>query len=409
MCDRSHPPFYPTNSREGNITLLNGREPQTETTKLVENSCSSGREYVTDTSSESLLDSKSSKNYGNNIPCNGSSNLDKHGLLNYLGGPLNDDCASDAGEESASIDKPNEGCFGGIKTESGGSDITDDPSAPATVCAGSCEIVGSSQLLSSDNLSGNEISEEFTCTFEANGVQSDELLAASKDKSEKENVIESMLSSRDNCTTDEPESSHLNGSPNVADALHHMSNVRLGESSIGPAAPVHQPNGTVSDACGNQCSAEVINKHLVSRGDESESNVHAFKDDITTDEVTCADVNSDPSFFEELCGVNDHLYKEGDQLPATSERSSPPSQQVFSSSEGYYYYDPYRWTPEEIKAATGNDECTSVEHRLKLRSVYTDVEVCMTFSDFGHIFIILPLIVKYVLSFNFIRRCSSFY
>ncbi|TKW15318.1 hypothetical protein SEVIR_5G229900v4 [Setaria viridis] len=372
---RSHPPFYPTNSREGNITLLNGREPQTETTKLVENSCPAGREPVTDTSSESLLDSKSSNSCGNNIPCSGSSNLDKHGLLNCLEGPVNDDCASDAGEESASIDKPNEGCFGGIKTESGeGPDITDVPSAPATVCAGSCEIVGSSQLLSSDNLSGNEISEEFTCTFEANGVQSDELLAALKDKSdEKENAIESMLSSQDNCATNEPESSHFNGSQNVADALYHMSNVRLGESSIGPAAPVHQPNGAVSDACGNQCSAEVINKHSVSCGDDSESNAHAFKDDITIDEVTCSDVNSDPSFFEELCGGNDHLYEEGAQLPATSDRSSPP-QQVVSSSEGYYYYDPYRWTPEEIKAATGNVECTSVEHSLKLRSVYTDVE-----------------------------------
>jgi hypothetical protein len=262
-----------------------------------------------------------------------------------LEGPVNDDCASDAGEESASVHKPNEGCFGGIKTESGGSDITDDPSAPATVCAGSCEAVGSSQLLSSDSLSGNEIYEEFTCTFEANGVQSDELLAAPEDKSVRRKMLLNLCWLQDNCTTDEPESSHLNGSLNVADALHHMSNVRLGESSIGPAAPVHKPNGTVSDACGNQCSAKVINKHLFSRGDESESNVHAFKDNITTDEVTCTDVSSDPSFFEESCGVNDHLYEEGDQLPATSERSSPPSQQVVSSSEGYYYYDPYKWTP----------------------------------------------------------------
>ncbi|OEL27696.1 Carbon catabolite repressor protein 4-like protein 6 [Dichanthelium oligosanthes] len=360
---RSHPPFYPTNSREANITLLNDRKPQTETTNLVENSCPAGRELVTDTSSESLFDSKSSNNCGNNIPCSGSSNPDEQGLLNCLEGPVKDACASDADEECTSIDKPDEGCFGGIKTESGeGPDSTDVPSAPATV-------------LSSDNLPGDVISKEFTCTFDANGVQSDQLLSASKDKpNEKENAFESMLSAQKNCATDEPESSHINGSQNVTDTLHQMSNVRLeGENSTGPAELVHQLNGAVSEACVNQCSAEVINKNSVSCGDESENNAHAFEDDIKIDEVTGSDVNSDPSFFEELSGVNDHLLEEDGQLPVTSD-SSPSSQQMVSSNEGYYYYDPYRWTPEEIKAATGNDECTSVEHSLKLRSVYTDVD-----------------------------------
>ncbi|CAO2165506.1 unnamed protein product [Urochloa humidicola] len=377
---RAHPPFYPTNSRAGNINLLNGREPQSETTKLMENSCPAGREPVTNTTSESLVDSKSSNSCGNNMPCSGSSNLDEQGLFNCSKGPVKDACASDAGEDCTPIDKPTEGCFGGIKTESGeGPDITDVPSAPAAVYAeilksGSCEIVDSGQLLSSDNMSGNVISEEFTGTFVANRVQSDQLFAASKDKpNEKDNAMESM-SAQENCTTNEPESSHSTGSQNVADALHHLSNVSLeGESSTGPAERVHQPNGAVSDACGNQCFTEAINKHSVTLGDESDNNVHAFKDDITTDEVTYSDVNSDPSFFEELCGANDHLLEEEDQLPATSDRS-PSSQQMVSSSQGHYYYDPYKWTPEEIKAATGNDECTTVEHSLKLRSVYTDVE-----------------------------------
>nr|CAB3473551.1 unnamed protein product [Digitaria exilis] len=285
--------------------------------------------------------------------------------------------ASDALKECTSIDKPNEGCFGGSKTEPGeGPGIMDIPSAPATVCAGilksgSREVVDSSQLLSSNNLPGDVVSEEFTCTFEANGVQSDHLLAASKEKpNDKENANESKLSAQENCTTNEPESSYFNGSQNVADALHQMSNVSLeGESSTGPAEHVHQPNG----ACGNEFSAE-INNHSVSCADKSENNANAFEDDITTNEVTCSDVNSDPSFFEELSGVNDRLIEEEDQLPATSDSSPSSSQQIVSSGEGYYYYDPYKWTPEEIKAATGNDECTSVEHDLKLRSVYTDVE-----------------------------------
>lgn len=378
MCDRSHPPFNPTNSRGGNINC----GPRTETTKLVKNSCPAGREHLADSSSESLFDSKSSNNCGNNIPCSGSSSLDEQGLLNCLEVPVKATSAFDALKECTSIDKPNEGCFGGIKTESGeGPDITDIPSAPATVCAGilksgSREVVDSSQLLSSDNLPGDVVSEEFTCTFEANGVQSDHLLAASKDKpNDKENANESMLSAQENCTTNEPESSYFNGSKNVADALHQMSNVRLeGESSTGPAEPVHQPNG----ACGNEFSAEEINNHAVSCADESENNVHAFEDDITTDEVTCSDANSDPSFFEELSGVNDRLIEEEDLPPATSDSSPSSSQQMVSSGEGYYYYDPYKWTPEEIKAATGNDECTSVEHNLKLRSVYTDVEVNTT-------------------------------
>ena len=379
ICDRSHPPFYPSNNREGNITLLNDCKPQTETTKLVENSSPAGREPVlTDTSSESLCDSKSSYSCGNNVPCSGSSKPDEQGLLNCLEGTVKSACAFDADKECKPTDKSNEGSPGGIKTESGeGPDFADAPSAPATVCteilrSGSYEIIDSSQLLSSDNLAGDVISEELT----------DQLFTVSQDRPhEKENTIESMLSSEENCATNEPESSHFNGSQNVTDAIHQMSNVKLeGESSTGVEEPVHQPNGAVSDACVDQCSAEVVNSHSVSCRDEPENNAHAFEDDTATDEVTCTDVNSDPSFFEELSGGNGHLLEEEDQLPETSD-SSLSSQQV-TLNEGYYYHDPYRWTPEEIKAATGKDECTFMEHSLKLRSVYTDVEASTIFFPF---------------------------
>lgn len=360
---RSHPPFYPTNYREGDITLLNDHKPQTETAKLVNNSSPAGREPVlTDTSSESFFDSKSSSSSVNNIPCSGSSKLDEQGLSNCL-------------ELPTPIDKPSEGCFGLIKIESGeGPGTTYVTSTPATVCdeilgSDSCEIADSS---SSDNLPNNLSCEEFKCAFEAKRVQSDQLLAVSKDKPhEKENAIE-PTSDLENCTTNEPDTSHFNGSQNISDAMHQMSNVRLGESSTGLAEPVHQPNGAVSDACGNQYTAEVINKHSVSDRDESEDNACAFEDDITTGEVICTDLNSDPS-FEELCGGSGHLFEGEDRLPATSD-SSPSSHQMVASNEGYYHYDPYRWTPEEIKAATGKDKCTSMEHSLKLRSVYADVE-----------------------------------
>ncbi|XP_071717761.1 carbon catabolite repressor protein 4 homolog 6 [Rutidosis leptorrhynchoides] len=37
-------------------------------------------------------------------------------------------------------------------------------------------------------------------------------------------------------------------------------------------------------------------------------------------------------------------------------------------------YDPSGWTPMEIEAATGSSECTTMEHKLILRSAYTEVE-----------------------------------
>ncbi|KAI3825990.1 hypothetical protein L1987_00029 [Smallanthus sonchifolius] len=38
------------------------------------------------------------------------------------------------------------------------------------------------------------------------------------------------------------------------------------------------------------------------------------------------------------------------------------------------FYDPSGWTPMEIEAATGSSECMTMEHHLKLRSTYTEVE-----------------------------------
>ncbi|KAL6614938.1 hypothetical protein ACP70R_037208 [Stipagrostis hirtigluma subsp. patula] len=402
---RSHPPFYPSNSRGGNMPLQSNHQPQTEIVTV-------GRGQVLSGTSESRFDTESRKSCGNKIPCSGSgSNLEEQ--WSCLEGPGKDGCTSDAnahsnqteGEEGSVIEKSSERCFGGINTESGeGPDVTDVPSAPDTVCGeiiqSANEIVHSSHLPSSDDstglknsieliegskkvsnshrdLPGDVISEEFTCAFDENGVQSDELLAVSKDNPvEKEKAIGSMLSGQENCKTSEPQLSHFNVSQNFTEALHQMSKVSLeGESSSGeihltsPAEPVNQPNGAVSDSCDNQCTPEVINKLSVLCKDGSD-NAHANEDGTTANEVLCTDLNSDPSFFEELTGGNDRLLEGEEQLPETKD-GSPSSRQVFTSNGRY---DPYRWAPEEIKAATGKDDCTSVEHNLKLRSVYTDVE-----------------------------------
>ncbi|XP_062019335.1 carbon catabolite repressor protein 4 homolog 6 isoform X1 [Rosa rugosa] len=44
-------------------------------------------------------------------------------------------------------------------------------------------------------------------------------------------------------------------------------------------------------------------------------------------------------------------------------------------------YDPSLWTPMEIETATGNGECTVLEHPLKLKSTYTEVEDCTGTRD----------------------------
>ena len=43
-------------------------------------------------------------------------------------------------------------------------------------------------------------------------------------------------------------------------------------------------------------------------------------------------------------------------------------------------YDPSRWTPMEIATATGNSNNTVLEHSLKLRSTYTEVQVNLWLS-----------------------------
>ncbi|KAJ0090151.1 hypothetical protein Patl1_12788 [Pistacia atlantica] len=44
-------------------------------------------------------------------------------------------------------------------------------------------------------------------------------------------------------------------------------------------------------------------------------------------------------------------------------------------------YNPSLWTPMEIAAATGNEDCTFLEHPLQLKSTYTEVEDCTGARD----------------------------
>ncbi|KAF4375173.1 hypothetical protein F8388_017319 [Cannabis sativa] len=46
-----------------------------------------------------------------------------------------------------------------------------------------------------------------------------------------------------------------------------------------------------------------------------------------------------------------------------------------------FFYDPSLWTPADIETATGDAKCTFVEHPLKLKSTYTEVEDCLGTRD----------------------------
>ncbi|KAL5221808.1 hypothetical protein ABZP36_026521 [Zizania latifolia] len=408
-------------SREGSITCPNDHKPQPEARNFMENSRLANREpALTDTASDSSLNSESSKCFGNKVPCFVSTNPDEQELLSRVEDPAKDACTSDAdahanttnGEESTVVDNSSEGCFRVIKNGPvEETNITDFPSAPTTVYdeilqSDLSEILDRSCLLLSyessglkdsgeeladgsknssntlGDLPGHVISEKVTLAFQGNNVQPETQFYISKDRPDEKEKVNEPMSGQNNCTTSKSESPYFSDSLKFADALHQMSNMRLEEESntepthlTSPVEPLHQTDCSFSDACGNQCTPEVINKHSDSHSCSYEFGncSPAVEDDGTSNEVLCPDVNSDPSFFEEFSGVNESLLEDEDQLQTTLD-CSLSAQQVITSDKRYYDYDPYRWTPDEIKAATGNEECTFVEHNLKVRSVYTDVE-----------------------------------
>ena len=435
------PPLHTTNGREGRIITRDGRQPQSEEKDLVRNYCLAGREPdLTDAASASFFNSESNKSSGNNRPCSGSSSLNEQGFPSCIVGHAKDACNSDAevhvkatdaeahvkateGEEGTADGNSCEEDFGGIKIESKESDIADFQYASPAVCdeilqSDSNETVNSRHLLSCHEssglkdslrelrglsskdsnshggLSGDVISEDVVCSFEGSSVQPDTVLNVSKDNpSEREKCNQSM-SGRNNGATPESESFHFSDSLKFADALPKMSNMRV-EDEINtkptqltsPVEPVHQSNCATSETCGNQGTPEVIDKHLDSHSCPDEFGNHA-RDDASANEILCSDVISDPSFFKEFSGDTECLHVDEYRLPKISNRSPHVRNMV---PYGRYYNDPYRWTVDEIKTATGKEDCTYVEHNLKVRSVYTDVEVTEAFLLF-HLAAFSPLI-----------------
>ncbi|KAF7022796.1 hypothetical protein CFC21_035444 [Triticum aestivum] len=380
------PPLYTTNGREGRIITRDVHKHQSEAKSLVRDSCLAGREPVlTATASTSCFNSESRLAKD---ACN--SDGEAHAKATER-------------EEGAAVDSSSEECSGGIKAESKEPDVGGVQCSQTDVCdeafqSDSSEAIDSRHLLSSElsgridsvrelrgvsskdsnsqgALSGSVICEDVTGGFEGNSVQSDMSLNISKENpGEKEKCNESM-SGHNNCTTPGSESSHFSDSLKSADARGKMGNMRV-EEEINTGSPVkltHQINSTTSDSCGNECTPEVINNHLDLYSCPEEFGNHAcsVEDDVAANENLCSNVISDPTSFKEFSGDNECLHVDNDQLPKISNGSQHAHKVV---PYGGYYNDPYRWTVDEIKAATGKEECTYVEHNLKVRSVYTDVE-----------------------------------
>lgn len=105
--------------------------------------------------------------------------------------------------------------------------------------------------------------------------------------------------------------------------------------------------------------------------------------------------NSDPDFFRELLGTDEVSHFGGDPVldPSRIEVWKESADNSCSSAEDTdkRSYDPYSWTPVEIEVASGSTDCTYVEHSLKLRSVYTDVEVNSLLFFFGILTLLLKL------------------
>ncbi|XP_031373570.1 carbon catabolite repressor protein 4 homolog 6 isoform X2 [Punica granatum] len=79
---------------------------------------------------------------------------------------------------------------------------------------------------------------------------------------------------------------------------------------------------------------------------------------------------------------------EGEDSP---QLGSPSGLEFEPVEEGRTSYDPSVWTPTEIATATGSGDCLVLEHKLKLKSTYTEVEdLSRTRNDIGE-----PLVTSY--------------
>ncbi|KAF8393278.1 hypothetical protein HHK36_021519 [Tetracentron sinense] len=107
-----------------------------------------------------------------------------------------------------------------------------------------------------------------------------------------------------------------------------------------------------------------------------------------TEDVFLNEVNCDSQLLRPDSAEANQSLEECATIPPYSQLHSPSAEvQDFSplmdsdlADVEKNTYDPSLWTPMEIKTASGNVDCTLLEHPLKLRSTYVDVEFADDYS-----------------------------
>lgn len=164
--------------------------------------------------------------------------------------------------------------------------------------------------------------------------------------------------------------------------------------------------GICSQHSGNIFSPPTSSEDKGSSSDPSEVNVSlAFSSSEAQEKLENLCLNEPDEFMTEGNTVGDDstflyaVHKTGESFPSdlgqllisdpegsdTSNgvnKNQPFRLDSEPSDVGKILYNPSLWTPTEIETAVGKADCTSLEHNLKLRSTYTEVEVEHIFLSF---------------------------
>ncbi|KAB1204555.1 hypothetical protein CJ030_MR8G021793 [Morella rubra] len=144
-------------------------------------------------------------------------------------------------------------------------------------------------------------------------------------------------------------------------------------------------NDLIADEKLDNLSLNEVDRALAESGDRGE-------DESTFLSALCDAEDAFPSDLSQLRSnpsISDHS-KELGSIPHDSPLNSLSNEVEDDLSQGLdseavamdsTAYDPSLWTPMEIETATGNADCTLLEHPLMLSSVYTEVKDCSGTRD----------------------------
>lgn len=151
---------------------------------------------------------------------------------------------------------------------------------------------------------------------------------------------------------------------------------------------------TSSDDKGSSSDPSEVNVSLAFSSSEAQEKLENLYLNEPDKSMTAGNtVGNDSTFLSALHKTGESFPSDLGQLlrsegPLGSDRSNgvdenlPRCLDSEPSDVGKILFDPSLWTPMEIETATGKADCTSLEHNLKLRSTYSEVEVERIFLSF---------------------------